>query len=168
MSGAPPRPENALVVARLGVAPNILWNSRRSPFAFRPFAFAFCVGFAGPSLKHLTRRVPKTIGNYVAAQHACDLVHTARGVEAADRRPRPSASDPFLDLKVRVGIRGHLGEMRDAEHLKRRSERPQAAPDDVGRAAADAGIHLIEDQSGGVGARRSRRRLAESVARGRR
>src|SRR6266487_375682 len=124
-----------------------------SPFAFRPFAFAFCAGFAGPSLKHLTRRVPKTIGNYVAAQHPGDLVHTARGVEAADRRPRPSASDPFLDLKVRVGIRGHLGEMRDAEHLKRRSERPQAAPDDIGRAAADPGIHFIEDQSRGGGAR---------------
>ena len=68
-------------------------------------------------------------------------------VEPPDRRARAAAVDALLDLEVRVGVRGNLRQVRDAEHLERRAERPQLPADDVGDAPADAGVDLVEDQA---------------------
>src|SRR2546425_2712824 len=104
-------------------------------FRFRPFAFA-CPGPPRggtppfrPSLKHLTRRAPKAIGDRVPAEHPRDLVDAAAGIEAPDGRPRPPALDTLVDFEVRIGVGRNLWQMRDAQHLKRRCERPQPPPD---------------------------------------
>ena len=56
--------------------------------------------------------------------------------------------DALVDLKVRVGVRRDLRQVRDAQHLKRRAERLELAADDVGDPAADAGVDFVEDQAG--------------------
>ena len=61
-------------------------------------------------------------------------------------RVRPRSTRLSI-CEVRVGVRGNLRQVRDAEHLKRRSERPQLPPDDVGHPPADAGVDLVEDQA---------------------
>src|SRR6185295_13722438 len=102
----------------------------------------------------LTRRGPKAIADCLAAEHPRDFVDAAGLVEAADRRPRPSAIHTLVDCEVRIGVGGDLRQVRDAEDLERGAERTQLAADDVGDAAADAGVDLVEDQT-----RRRRARL---------
>ena len=89
-----------------------------------------------------------------AAEHPRQLVDARRVVEPGDRGLRAAALDALLDLEVRVGVRGNLRQVRDAQHLKRRAERAQLPADDVGDAPADAGVDLVEDQAGRGGARR--------------
>ncbi len=66
---------------------------------------------------------------------------------------------------MRVGVRGNLRQMRDAQDLKRRPEGAELAPDDVGDAPADAGVDFVEDQTGRRRARRTVGGVAETVAR---
>ena len=47
-----------------------------------------------------------------------------------------------------VGLARHLGEVGDAEYLAALAELAQLAAHDLGDAAADAGIHFVEDQAG--------------------
>ncbi len=47
---------------------------------------------------------------------------------------------------MRVPVGGDLGQVRDAQHLELPSQGLQAASDDVGHRAADAGVDLVEDQ----------------------
>ena len=47
---------------------------------------------------------------------------------------------------MRVGVRRDLGQVRDAQDLVAPRETPQAPPDRVGAAPADAAVHLVEDQ----------------------
>ena len=43
-----------------------------------------------------------------------------------------------------MGLRGHLGKMRDAQNLSVRAERAQLPSDDFRHGAADSRIHLVE------------------------
>src|SRR5947207_11370287 len=132
-----------------------------------PFALSLSplpCGRPGPSFKHLTRGAAETIGNYVPAQHPGELVDAPGLVEPADRRPGPPALDLFLDLEMGIRVGRNLRQVRDAEDLERRSERAQAAADDVRDTAADAGVDLVKDQPGRRGARRPRRPVNESEA----
>ncbi len=99
----------------------VLWDFRLSPFRFRPRDRRACA----PSISRADRRRPSVIA--VAAQHSRELVDPARFVEPPHRGSRPAGLDPLLDLEVRVGVRGDLRQVRDAEHLERRAERPQLA-----------------------------------------
>src|SRR5207247_1739005 len=143
-------------------------------FRFRSFAFAFRLRFArsGPGRsrrrpvhQHLMRRPPNAIGDCLSAEHSCKLVDARAVAETRDRGARPPAVDPLPDFKVRVGVRGNLRQMRDAEHLKRRPEGAKLAPDDVGDAPADAGVDFVEDQTGRRRARPTVGGVAETVAR---
>ncbi len=55
-----------------------------------------------------------------------------------------------------VGLACDLRKVRDAQDLAALAELAQLAADDLGDAAADAGIHFVEDQAGArtCGARR--------------
>ena len=50
--------------------------------------------------------------------------------------------------EVAVGVGGDLRQVRDAQHLAALAERLQQAADRGGNRAADAGVHLVEDQRG--------------------
>ena len=78
------------------------------------------------------------------------LISSIRPLQSsrADGRLRPSAFDLLLDLEVRIGVRRNLRQVRDAQHLKCRAEHPQLPADDIRDAPADAGVDLVEDQSG--------------------
>ena len=69
---------------------------------------------------------PKAIADRFPAEHPRQLLDPPVRVEPADRGARPAALDPLLDLEVRVGVRGNLRQVRDAEHLERRPERRAA------------------------------------------
>src|SRR3954454_739119 len=129
------------------------------------FAFAFRFRPGLSSYQHLTRGRPKAIADRFAAEHARHLLDARRFVQPANRRARPSAVDPFLDCEMRIGVGGDLRQVRDAEHLECRPQRAQLAADDVGDAAANAGIDLVEDQPGRRCARRTIGGVAEAVAR---
>jgi len=47
-----------------------------------------------------------------------------------------------------MGPGGHLRQVRHAEHLAALAEAAQLAADDLGHAAADAAVHLVEDEAG--------------------
>src|SRR5438093_2323668 len=130
-----------------------------STFRFRPFAFR---------LQHLTCGLPKAIGDRFPAKHARELVDAAIGIETAHGRLGPAALDPLFDLEVCIRVRRNLRQVRDAQYLEGGTQRSQRAADDVGDATADAGIDLVEDQSGGRRARRAIGGVAEPVARRRR
>ena len=136
------------------------------PFAFRSFAFAFRLRFAFrlsrrqalgawrfASISRAEARSPSVTAR--PAQHPRRALRRGRRRRAASTvvRVRPPL-DPLLDQEVRVGVRGDLRQVRDAEHLERRPERAQLPADDVGDAAADAGVDLVEDQPGRRRARR--------------
>src|SRR4051794_4562355 len=129
--------------------------------ANRTFAFAFRFRPDLSSHQHLTRGRPKAIADRFAAEHARDLLDAGRLVQPANRRARSSAVDAFLDCEMRIGVSGDLRQVRDAERLECRPQRAQLAPDDVGDAAADAGIDLVEDQPGRRRARRTIGGVAE-------
>ena len=127
-----------------------LGASAGSDFRFRlsvsisPFA---CRQSPRRSGEHLAGRRAKPSVTACAAEHTRDLLDAPVVVEPPTVvRVRPPL-DALLDLEVRVGVRGNLRQVRDAEHLKRRAERPQLAPDDVGDAPADAGVDFVEDQA---------------------
>src|ERR1043166_3907359 len=94
-----------------------------STFAFRPFAFAPPRRSAGsPFQKHLTRRPSKAIGDRFTAEHPRQLLHAAAIVKARHRRPRPATLDSLFNLEMRIGVRGNLRQVRDAQNLKRRAQ----------------------------------------------
>src|SRR5207248_2976397 len=159
--------------------PKVSIRYLRATFAALPFvsfvdlrvlvseaAFAFALRLS-PLHQHLTGGGPDTIAHPLAAEHARELVDAAGVVEPSNRRARPPALDALLDREMRVGCRRDLRQVRDAQHLERRSERPQRAADDVGDAAADAGVHFVEDETGRRSARRPIAGLGEAVARSR-
>src|SRR5580765_777758 len=138
-------------------------------FAFRPARRSGPGSLPdGLRLKHLTRRPSKTIGDRFAAQHPRQLFDPAVAVEAFHRVLRPAPLDPLLDLKVRVGARGNLRQVRDAEHLERGPEGAELASDHVGDTAADSGVHFVEDEPRRGRARRAIAGIAEAVPRRRR
>src|SRR5262249_19323416 len=128
--------------ATLASVPSVSFVDLGVLVALRTFAFALRF-----RLQHLTSGLPEAIADRLPSQHPRELGDAPVGREPPHGRPGPPPLDPLLDLKVRVGIRRDLRQVRDAEHLKRRSERPQLAPDDVGNAAADAGVDFVEDET---------------------
>src|SRR5436190_5518995 len=140
------------------------------------FAFAFRLGSAGGlcplpdglRLKHLTRRPSKAIGDRFAAQHPRQFFDAAAAIEPLHGRLRPAALDPLLDLKVRVGARRDLRQVRDAEDLERGSEGAELASDDVGDTPADSSVHFVENEPRSGRARQAIAGVAEPVPRRRR
>ena len=63
---------------------------------------------------------------------------TALAVEVLYGRNGPAIPFPLRDVVMRVGVRGDLGQVRDAQDLVVARERPQAAPHWIRAPAADA------------------------------
>src|SRR5438046_1408925 len=89
----------------------------------------------------------------------------AVGCGPAHGRVDPAAVAPLFDLEVRISIRRNRRQVRDAQYREGGTQRSQLAADDVGDATADAGIDLVEDQSGGRRAGPAIGGVAEPVAR---
>ena len=97
-----------------------------------------------------------------------ELLDTTIGVESDDRGSRPSAFDALFDGEMRVGVRGNLRQVRDAEYLKGRPQRTQLPSHDVRHTPADARVDFVEDKAWRHAAWRPLRRLGPSGARRRR
>ena len=50
------------------------------------------------------------------------------------------------DPEVAIGERGHLRQVRDADHLRVPAQRPQLVAERTRREAADAGVDLVEHE----------------------
>ena len=73
------------------------------------------------------------------------LPHARARVQFLQRRHRPALVSRFSTCSG--GPRNwRSGQVRDAQHLVGRGELLQPAADALGRAAADAGVHFVEDQ----------------------
>src|SRR3984885_8175443 len=86
----------------------------------------------------------RPIAEFDAAGHAGDLIDPLLARERLDRRARDLAVGELGDAELRVGLRGHLGKMRDAQNLSVRAERAQLPPADSRHGAADSRIRLVE------------------------
>src|SRR5207253_3449823 len=85
----------------------------------------------------------------LAAEHPRQLLHAFLVVvEPADARARVAAGVFLPDDEVRRGEAGDLRQVGDADDLVPRRELLELPPDDLGDAAADAGVDLVEDERG--------------------
>ena len=76
---------------------------------------------------------------------------TRSGADKAREIARHAVAAARLgDAEVRVGERGDLREVGDAQHLPPRPEGLQQASDGRGHRAADAAVHFVEDQRGNM------------------
>ena len=82
----------------------------------------------------------------LGAQHADDLGDQLVAVDPLDRRLRALAAGLLVDPEVRVGQRGDLRQVGDADHLALGAQRAQPLAHRAGRVAADPGVDLVEDQ----------------------
>src|SRR5262245_38756602 len=90
-----------------------------------------------------------------AAQHARELLHPLVRAERRDRGAAATAVGQLDHAMLVVRLARDLREMSDAEHLSALAELAKPPPDDLGDAAADAGVDLVEDHAGaGVAPRR--------------
>jgi len=89
---------------------------------------------------------PRRRGDLGAAKHAGELVDTLLGGQGLDLGQRGAARGAFLHPQLRVCLGRDLGQVGHAEHLSVGAETAQQAADDLGDAAADADIDLVEHQ----------------------
>src|SRR5438105_3469189 len=85
-------------------------------------------------------------GDLGARQHAGELVHALGGFQPVERRRDRCAVADLRHTKVMIGVRSHLREMRDTEHLASLTECLQLAPDSGRNGAANAGVDFVENQ----------------------
>ena len=88
------------------------------------------------------------LSNLTAGKHAgqfLDALLFAR--ETLDGRNRASATRQLLDIKMVVRKAGDLRQVSYAEHLRVSRQTLQTLANRFGHAAADTGIHLIENES---------------------
>ena len=90
-------------------------------------------------------------------QHLRQLDDPALAVQPLDLGDGPAVPLALADPELGVGMGRDLREVRDAQHLVAAGQRPQAAPDRVGAAPADARVHLVEHEG------RRRVRLGEDL-----
>ena len=79
-----------------------------------------------------------------AAQHARQFLAAIRSRETREVAGHAVAIAVLGHAKVRVRMRRHLRQMRDAQHLSPRTERLQEAADGRRDCAADAAVHFVE------------------------
>ena len=89
----------------------------------------------------------------------------ACGVQFLHRRHRAALDLVLFHLIVMVGEAGDLRQVRHAQHLAGGGQPLQPAADTLRRAAADAGIHFVEDQRAAVLALRQARLQRQRDAR---
>ena len=82
----------------------------------------------------------------IAAQHARELRDARAAVEHGDVGGGDATARPFADEDVVMRARGDLREVRDGEHLMVRGDAPHGLADLQADAAADARVHLVEDE----------------------
>jgi hypothetical protein len=84
----------------------------------------------------------------VTTEHARELVLACCGRQLAHVRLGPPADLGLLDVKVMIGERGDLRQVRDAQDLTaavERGDRADLRADDLRGRATDAGVDLVED-----------------------
>src|SRR5690348_17436564 len=104
-------------------------------------------------LQHLRGMSARGLGDPEAAQHARDLLDARIAVERLHARQRAARPGRLRHLELLARVNRDLREVRDAEHLVVPPQGLQELAHDLRDAAADARIHLVEDE-------RRHRRLA--------
>src|SRR5690348_12137216 len=79
-------------------------------------------------------------------QHPRQLVDAIRMSQRGQRARGPFTVARFRNLEMMIGVRRHLRQMRDAQHLPARAQRLQHAPDRGGDGTADAGVDFVEHE----------------------
>ena len=89
-------------------------------------------------------------GDLEAAQHARQLMEALLSLEHMGLERGGLCRGVLADLQVPAGKGGHLGQMRDADHLPVGGESRQQQADHLGRGPADTHVHLVEDHGGRI------------------
>jgi hypothetical protein len=85
----------------------------------------------------------------LAGKHGSKLYHSLLVAEALHLCQRTTIYLALRDAQMDVGLRGHLWQVRDAEHLVLRSDAAQTAAEGLPRPPAKASVNLIKDESAG-------------------
>jgi hypothetical protein len=85
------------------------------------------------------------VGDFGAPQHPRDFVGALSLLELADDAASRTAALLFLDMKMAIGERRDLRQMRDAQNLVILRQLLQHAADHLRNLAADTRVDLVED-----------------------
>src|SRR3990170_865886 len=120
-------------------------------------SFAFILLPSSLSFNHLLRVPAGLVGNLKAAEHARHLVDPLRRLELFYRRHRSAFADLLEHDVMGVGQGGDLGQMGDADNLMGGGHLFQFLADDLGDAAADAGVDFVKQKGWDVAGREHER-----------
>jgi len=86
--------------------------------------------------------------DFDSPEHPCQLLDALVVAERRDGRATAAAVRDLADAMLVMRLARDLREVGDAQHLAAVAELAQLATDDLGDAAANAGIHLVEYEAG--------------------
>ena len=122
-------------------------EKRHSSRSSRCIAFLHPCHPRNPRFLHFEQRSGMLEGGFApAAEHPCDFFLARFAFDGVQPRKRASMRHLFGHNEMSRGERGHLRQMRDAQHLVASGQRAHFGSDRVGNFTPDIRIDLIEDE----------------------